>query len=433
MLVAVHARTRGPVARELRTLELVHAQRLEGVADERNLPEPDEPDRDVRLVEEETAKHEKQDDEGGRELRRHLHRRETRRQAHAEPDAREVLEGHHREEDEVVANPLAQAGHVIDDRAVHHAGYELQRQRDQKGGNVVGQRRVHPRRALPADNLELLRDDLRDADGGSERLVHRLEEEDPGAVLDAGLVARHPQVHHAKKQRKERLHDVLDGERRRVPRLLPPRPRQQKLERNPKPARVFRVLLRLGPPARRETHHQALGVALPSRHVVDELDDRHLLPRHALRQLLDALHRRFRQLGRAIIHGDDVEEVVRGVEVLRHGLAQRGEVRRARALPGSRVNESTAAEEHELVDEGVDAGPGLVHGRDDGPTLLDGEVLERGHDVEGLEGVETGRGLVHEDEPRVVKEVHADRDPLALATGNAADLLISDDGIRSCD
>ena len=75
----------------------------------------------------------------------------------------------------------------------------------------------------------------------------------------------------------------------------------------------------------------------------------------------------------------------------------------------------------------------LVHGRDDGPTLLDGEVLERGHDVEGLEGVETGRGLVHEDEPRVVKEVHADRDPLALATGNAADLLVSDDGIRSCD
>jgi hypothetical protein len=40
--------------------------------------------------------------------------------------------------------------------------------------------------------------------------------------LDADLIARHAQVHDAEEQAEEGVHDVLDGQRVRVARLLAP-------------------------------------------------------------------------------------------------------------------------------------------------------------------------------------------------------------------
>ena len=418
MLVAVDARRRrARVARELCARELVHAQRLERVPDEREFAEPDQEHRHVVLVEEEPGEHQEQDHKRRRELRRHLHGVEGRAKAHPQPDPREVLQQHHADVHQVVRKPLPERGHEIQNRAVDDAGRELKRERHEERRQEVRQRRVHARGALARHHLELLRNDLRDADGAAERLVHRLEEQNAGPVLDGDLVAPHAQVHHAEEQTEKRVHRVLDGERRDVARLFPPGAEQQQLERNPElRPRVRRAIALRACSLRRDGYGSRRG----SRRAFDARRG------EALVQRLDARARRRLELGRAEVHGDGVQEVIRGVEVLRHGRAQRCEVRRASrpAVPG--VHQPSAGEQHELVHQRVDGGSRLVHRGHHRPPLFPREVLQRGHYVQRLERVQTRRGLVHEDELRVVQEVHADGDALALAARNAANDLVAD-------
>eukprot|EP00982_Pelagococcus_subviridis_P012848 31198-Pelagococcus_subviridis.AAC.16 len=86
-----------------------------------------------------------------------------------------------------------------------------------------------------------------------------------------------------------------------------------------------------------------------------------------------------------------------------------------------------------MIHEREDRRPRLVHARDDGASLPHREVFQCRHHVQSLERVETARGLVHENELRVVQEVHPYRDALAFAAGYPSDHLVPDHRVRRGD
>mmetsp|Transcript_100210 Transcript_100210/g.323296 ORF Transcript_100210/g.323296 Transcript_100210/m.323296 type:complete len:256 (-) Transcript_100210:220-987(-) len=119
-----------------------------------------------------------------------------------------------------------------------------------------------------------------------------------------------------------------------------------------------------------------------------------------------------------VVHADEVQVVVSVVEVRWHGVADAPEVLGAlqHALTG--VGGPALREQDDLVHELVDAAPRLVDAADDGVPRLR-QLLERQHDVLGLEAVQAGGGLVHEDELRLVHQLQAEVDPLPLAARDA--------------
>mmetsp|Transcript_10223 Transcript_10223/g.30494 ORF Transcript_10223/g.30494 Transcript_10223/m.30494 type:complete len:204 (+) Transcript_10223:2797-3408(+) len=127
---------------------------------------------------------------------------------------------------------------------------------------------------------------------------------------------------------------------------------------------------------------------------------------------------------------DHVHEVVRGIVRRRRLELQRPVKPHGDLGLGPLVHGAAArGEEKKLVQSLPDLTPGLVyhHSHRDPRTLAD--ILE-GLDHRQRRGrVQPGRGLVQEQRQRAGHHFHADIHALALAAGDAATRLVSDDGV----
>ena len=147
----------------------------------------------------------------------------------------------------------------------------------------------------------------------------------------------------------------------------------------------------------------------------------HLLPRAV------EVDERLGPRGRRLELADQVERELGAVLVVGHREAELGEVGRER---GRRTAEDGPAtgEEDEAVEEAEDALARLVDGRDDNAAALR-DAAKHLDDHERGGGVEPRRGLVEEQEDRVVDDVGADGHPAALPSGHPAVALVADDGV----
>eukprot|EP00982_Pelagococcus_subviridis_P012847 31198-Pelagococcus_subviridis.AAC.15 len=158
------------------------------------------------------------------------------------------------------------------------------------------------------------------------------------AKFSSNMMARY--VNDTEQEAEERVHDVLDAQARDVADLLSPRPREEERERDPKRGDeanlrgVFAFFARRP----RVVVVRARGRERGGRH------ERVQLHVARFRDAFDARFRRDGLLRGAIIDRDDVQEVIRGVEVLRDRLPERGEVRAARLVPVALVHRPSSAE-----------------------------------------------------------------------------------------
>ncbi len=96
---------------------------------------------------------------------------------------------------------------------------------------------------------------------------------------------------------------------------------------------------------------------------------------------------------------------------------------------GAVVDDVALAHEDDVVEEVVDLGRGLEEGDDDAEALALRAALEAVDDGVGDGGVEARADLVAEEGAGAGHDALADRHALALATGDAADEVVADEGV----
>jgi len=83
-----------------------------------------------------------------------------------------------------------------------------------------------------------------------------------------------------------------------------------------------------------------------------------------------------------------------------------------------KVDDLTTSEEQEAIENLETVGVGLMDSGEDSSLILFGQVEEDLHDVGGGEGVQTGGGLVKEDQGGVRDQLHTDGGSLTFSTGD---------------
>ncbi len=137
---------------------------------------------------------------------------------------------------------------------------------------------------------------------------------------------------------------------------------------------------------------------------------------HALRQRLPA------------VRGDDVQQVVGGVDALGTGHAQRLEEEQG-LLAAALVDDLSLLHEDEVVEELEELLLRLVDGADDRAVALGGQLLEAGAHGERGGAVEAGGGLVEEDQLGLGQQLHGDAQALALSAGDALLAAVAHDHV----
>mmetsp|Transcript_159401 Transcript_159401/g.511423 ORF Transcript_159401/g.511423 Transcript_159401/m.511423 type:complete len:229 (+) Transcript_159401:1003-1689(+) len=116
-----------------------------------------------------------------------------------------------------------------------------------------------------------------------------------------------------------------------------------------------------------------------------------------------------------MVQTNGIQEMICRVEVLRYGKSCRGKKAVALWACRSTIDDTAIGQEHDLIQDLVDAAPRLMDAHHDCVALL-GQTLERLHDTHRLEAVQARCGLVHKDQTRLVEQLATDVDTLPLTT-----------------
>mmetsp|Transcript_182372 Transcript_182372/g.443889 ORF Transcript_182372/g.443889 Transcript_182372/m.443889 type:complete len:572 (+) Transcript_182372:82-1797(+) len=389
--------------------ELVHGEGLEGVADEGDVLQGSKDPWDGVLVEQVAGEQQEEDDKAWRYLGSHLHAGHGSTDHHAQAYAHQVLQREQPKVDAQVVVPGAQGRHGVRDCAPEDARQSLDGQLGKHGRGIEGKHAVELLRPFPLDHLELARDELRAADDARKGLVHGREEEDPGPVLQGLLGHVHLVVYSSEQEGEAHLCERLDSNCDAVAHELSPGPRQQqpKCRQAGRPPRLVSERLR-----NRLARLQDVGPRGGSGSATV------LLGGEALEEAGKPRLRELQRRGAALVHAHDVEDVVCWVEAGRHGAACLAEVFGALVPSRAEVGNPPAGEQEDLVKQAVDGAPRLVDAADDRVSLFR-QALQRLHDTQGLEAVQTGRWLICKNQLRLMQQLAGNVQAFALATGDA--------------